>query len=197
MFMPAYPIRTDRLILRPFTRGDVDDVFAYRSRPDVCRFLFDEPMSREACAEVVQSRVGQVALLAEGDKVVLAVERRTAPGVVGEVSLIWRSADHRQGEVGYIFHPDVQGRGYATEATRALLVFGFDEVGLHRIYARCHAGNTASASVMRRLGMVQEAHFRGHALVKGSWDEELIFAVREPEWRALAQGPGQADNTAA
>jgi RimJ/RimL family protein N-acetyltransferase len=184
MFMPAYPIETERLRLRPFTRGDVDAVYAYRSREDVCAFLFDEPMSREACAEAVQARVGQVAFTAEGDKIVLAVERRDAVGVVGEVSLIWRSVENRQGELGYIFHPDVHGQGIASEASRALLRFGFEMAGLHRIYARCDARNAASAKVMARLGMRQEAHFRGHAMVKGQWDEELICAVLEDDWRA-------------
>jgi len=183
MFMPDYPIETDRLTLRPFTRGDVDDVFAYRSREDVCAFLFDEAMSRETCAEAVQARVGQVAFIEEGNKVVLAVAVRGAPRIIGEVSLIWRSEEFRQGEIGYIFHPDAHGHGYATEAGRALLRFGFDVAGLHRVYARCDARNTASSKVMRRLGMREEAHFRQHAMVKGQWDEELIYALLEDDWR--------------
>lgn len=183
MLMPDYPIETERLRLRPFTRGDVDDVFSYRSREDVCAFLFDEPMSRETCAEAVQARVGQVAFTGEGDKIVLAVQVRGADRIIGEVSLIWRSEENRQGEVGYIFHPDAHGHGYATEAGGALLRFGFDTAGLHRIYARCDARNGASSKVMARLGMRQEAHFRGHAMVKGQWDEELIWAILEDEWR--------------
>jgi RimJ/RimL family protein N-acetyltransferase len=183
MFMPLYPIETERLRLRPFTRGDVDAVHSYRSREDVCAFLFDEPMSRQDCAEAVQARVGQVALTAEGDKIVLAVERRDALGVIGEVSLIWRSTENRQGELGYIFHPDVHGQGFATEASRAILRFGFETAGLHRIYARCDARNAASARVMARLGMRQEAHFRDHTMVKGRWDEELIYAVLEDDYR--------------
>jgi RimJ/RimL family protein N-acetyltransferase len=183
MFMPDYPIVTERLTLRPFTRGDVDDVFAYRSRADVCAYLFDEPMSRETCAEAVQARVGQVGLTAEGDKVVLAVEVRGTQRIIGEVSLIWRSDEFRQGELGYIFHPDAHGHGYATEASRALFRFGFEVAGLHRIYARCDARNIASSKVMERLGMRQEAHFREHTMVKGQWDEELIYAILEDEWR--------------
>ena len=168
MFMPDYPIETERLRLRPFTRGDVDAVFAYRSREDVCRFLFDEPMSRETCAEAVQARVGQVALTDRGrqDRARGRAARRL--GVIGEVSLIWRSEENRQGELGYIFHPDVHGQGFATEASRALLEFGFETARLHRIYARCDARNVASSRVMERLGMRQEAHFREHAMVKGA-----------------------------
>src|SRR5687767_6680864 len=180
---PDYPIETTRLRLRPFSRGDVDAVHAYRSREDVTRWLVDAPMSREACAEAVQARVGQFTWAGEGDKIFLAVERREDGEMIGEVSLILRSAESRQAEIGYIFHPHFHGRGYATEACKALLSLAFDNAGVHRIFARCHALNAASRRVMERLGMREEAHFRDHVLVKGRWDEELIHALLEDEWR--------------
>src|SRR5690606_23762236 len=58
---PNYPLRTERLLLRPFTRGDVDAVYAYRRREDVARYLFDMALSRDECALAVQQRIGQVA----------------------------------------------------------------------------------------------------------------------------------------
>lgn len=183
-FVPDYPIETARLRLRPFTRGDVDAVFAYRQREDVARYLFDEPMSRESCAEAVQARVGQIGFERDGDKIFLAVERIDDLAMMGEVSLILRSLEARQAELGYIFNPDFHGFGYATEASQALLALGFEGAGMHRIYARCDARNVASAKVMERLGMRREAHFREHVLVKGAWDEELIYAMLEDEWRA-------------
>lgn len=181
-YAPHYPILTERLLLRPFIRGDVDAVFGYRSRPEVAEYLFDRPMSHEECAEAVRARASQVAFTTEGDKILLAVEERDTGRLVGEVSLIWRSLVDQQAEVGYILHPDCWGRGYATEAARALLEFGFGTGALHRIYARCDARNAGSARVMRRLGMREEAHLREHTQVKGRWDEELIFAILEDEW---------------
>lgn len=186
-FAPDYPIETARLRLRPFTRGDVDAVFAYRQSEDVARYLFDEAMSRESCAEAVQARVGQVGFDKEGDKIFLAVERIDSPEMIGEVSLILRDLDARQAELGYILHPDAHGSGYATEASRALLRLGFEMAGMHRIFARCDARNVASARVMERLGMRREAHFREHVLVKGAWGEELIYAMLEDEWRNRPQ----------
>lgn len=183
-YMPDYPIETERLLLRPFNRGDVDAVFSYRSRPDVAKFLFDEPMSHDECAEAVRARAGQVGFSGEGDKILLAIERRTDSRLIGEVSLIWRSVADQQAEVGYILHPDGQRQGYATEAATALLGFAFEVAGMHRVYARCDARNLASARVMERLGMRQEAHFREHAHFKGQWDEELFFAMLDREWFA-------------
>jgi RimJ/RimL family protein N-acetyltransferase len=184
LYVPRYPIDPERLRLRPFNRGDVDAVFAYRSRPEVAAYLFDDPMSREEVAEAIRVRAGQIAFSAEDDKILLAVERKRDGVLIGEVSLIWRSLADQQAEIGYIFHPDAQGSGYATEAAGALLDFAFGTVGLHRVYARCDARNAASARVMQRLGMHEEAHFREHTQLKGRWDEELIFAVLDREWRA-------------
>lgn len=184
---PQYPILTERLALRPFTRGDVDAVHAYRCREDVARYLFDPPLSREECAEAVQQRIGQIAFELEGDKIVLAVDLRASGLLIGEVSLIWRSAEARQAEVGWIFHPDHHGRGYAREAAAALFDLAFGQADIHRVMARCDARNLASARLMERLGMRREAHFRQHALVKGRWDDELIYAILASEWREQNQ----------
>lgn len=182
---PDYPIRSPRLLLRPFTRGDVDGVFAYRRLEDVARYLFDVPLSREECALAVQQRIGQVALDADGDKIILAVELVETGTLIGEVSLIQRSVDARQGEVGWIFDPQHHGHGYAFEAANAMLDLAFGPGDIHRVCARCDVRNTSSWRLMERLGMRREAHFREHAIFKSRWDEEFIYAILWQEWQAL------------
>lgn len=183
-FAPNLPIETERLRLRAFTRGDVDAVFAYRQREDVARYLFDAPMSHESCAEAVQARIRQVSLAAENDRLTLAVIRRDDDVLVGEITLIWRNVASQQGEIGYVFNPVFHGRGYAIEATRALVTLGFAGFGLHRIYARCDPRNTASFRLMERLGMRREAHFREQTLLRGEWTDEYIYAVLAQDWQA-------------
>ena len=190
VFAPALPILTERLCLRPFTRGDVEAVFAYRQRDDVARHLFDDPMSREQCTELVQTRVGQTFMMADEDSIVLAIERRDDQHLVGEISLILRNAASRQGELGYLLHPGAQGRGYATEAAARMLELGFAGAGLHRIYARCSIHNLPSWRLMERLGLRREAHLREHVFIKGDWAEELVYAQLEDEWRNRSRGPG-------
>lgn len=185
---PNYPLLTDRLVLRPFTRGDVDAVHAYRRRDDVARYLFDVPLSREECALAIQQRIGQVALENEGDKIVLAVDLASNGALIGEVSLIWRSVDARQGEVGWIFDPGYQGQGYATEAANAMFDLGFGPGDMHRISARCDVRNEASWRLMERIGMRREAHFREHAIFKSQWDEEFVYAILWREWQAMRAG---------
>lgn len=189
---PNYPLHTARLRLRPFTRGDVDAVFAYRRREDVARYLFDTELSREECALAIQQRIGQVTLEADDDKIVLAVELADNGALIGEVSLIWRSVSARQGEIGWIFDPHYQGHGYATEAANGLLDLAFGPGDMHRVVARCDVRNTSSWRLMARLEMRREAHFREHAIFKSAWDEEFVYAMLRQEWRALrdAQTPG-------
>lgn len=177
-----YPLRTDRLLLRPFTRGDVDAVYEYRRREDVARYLFDVALSREECALAIQQRIGQTALEQEDDKIILAVELPQTGALVGEITLILRSLDARQGEIGWIFNPDYQGNGYATEAASALLDLAFGPGDMHRVMARCDVRNDPSWRLMERLGMRREAHFREHAIFKGEWDQEYIYAILRREW---------------
>lgn len=124
--------------------------------------------------------VGEDALHAEGDCLTLAVA--TDAEVIGTVELVWRSQTDRTAELGCVFHPDHGGRGLATEAATALLDWGFTEFGLHRIYARCHGRNAASARLMARLGMRQEARHVESYLFRGDWADQLVFAILAREW---------------
>jgi RimJ/RimL family protein N-acetyltransferase len=184
--IPEYPIETERLRLRPFMRGDVEDVYSYRSLEDVARHLFNPPLSWEECAMAVRQRTNQIRLENDEDRIILAVEAREGGPVIGEVSLILRSRDARQGELGWIFHPQSQGRGLASEAARAMLALAFNDASLHRVFARCDARNEPSWRLMERLGMRREAHFREHAIFKGQWDEEFVYAILSREWAQRA-----------
>jgi RimJ/RimL family protein N-acetyltransferase len=130
------------------------------------------------------SKAWLITARAEGDCLTLAVV--TDAGVIGTVELVWRSQVDRTAELGYVFHPDQGGRGLATEATAALLDWGFEEFGLHRVYARCHGRNEASARLMARLGMRQEAHHVETYLFRGEWADRLVFAILAREWRSRA-----------
>jgi RimJ/RimL family protein N-acetyltransferase len=171
-------------MLRPFAETDLDDVYAYQSRPDVVRYLYWEVRDRAGVAEALRAKAAASHLTREGDHLTLAI---CLPGdgvVIGEALLKWISVQHRQGEVGFVLNPEYHGHGYATEAAREMLRLGFEVVGLHRIAGHCDARNVSSAAVMSRLGMRQEAHFVQNEIFKGEWGDELIFAMLASEWAA-------------
>ncbi len=175
------PIRTERLLLRPFAERDVDDHFAYWHLPEVARYVPWEPGDRAQARVAFDRRLRQNSLTGEGSALVVAVEFEGR--VVGEVMLVWTSREHQQGEIGFAFHPDVHGRGIAFEAASAMLRLGFETVGLHRIFGRCDAENTASARLMERLGMRLEAHLRENEFFKGRWSDEYKYAILSSEWQ--------------
>ena len=179
-------LTTDRLLLRPFTRDDLDYTVDLVEREDVVRYLPWSRMDREEAALLLERRMASTALRVPGDALILAVEHRDTSTMVGDVMLRWDQELYKQAEIGYVFHPVGQGYGFATEAARAMLAYGFDQVGFHRIYAQCDTRHLASARVMERLGMRREAHFRENEWFKGEWGSLLIYAILEHEWPAHA-----------
>jgi RimJ/RimL family protein N-acetyltransferase len=187
---PVYPVRSSRTALRPLGPGDIDALVAYRSRPDVCRWVPFVPMDTDGVARRLQDAWARTALDSEGQSLTLGVEVADTGRLVGDVMLAWHSLEHRGGEIGYVFHPDVAGRGYATEAVHTLLHLAFDDLGLHRVVARVDARNQPSARLATRLGMRQEAHLVENEWFKGDWSDELDFALLASEWSASHGAPG-------
>ena len=175
-------IRTERLLLRRYREDDLDRLFAIQSLPEVARYLYWEPRTRAQVEPALALRIAQTRLEHDDDAVSLAVERLEDGLLIGDLTIFLRSLTHRQVEVGYVFHPDAGGHGYATEAARALVDLAFDDLDAHRVFACTDARNTASAALLRRLGFRQEAHFREAEIFKGAWGDELVFATLATEW---------------
>jgi RimJ/RimL family protein N-acetyltransferase len=114
---------------------------------------------------------------------VLAIE--SDGDVVGETLLKW-AAGPRQAELGYALHPDVAGRGLATEAAGATLRLAFAAYGFHRVFARIDEENLASIRVAERLGMRQEARLLENDLRDGVWANEVVYALLDREHEELA-----------
>jgi ribosomal-protein-alanine N-acetyltransferase len=87
------------------------------------------------------------------------------------------SSVHARGELGYVFDRDVWSRGYATEAGRLLLRFGFESLRLRRIAAACRPENVASARVLEKIGMRYEGTLRSHMFLRGTWRDSLLYAA--------------------
>jgi RimJ/RimL family protein N-acetyltransferase len=181
----AGPLRTDRLLLRTMTEADVDDVHSYQCREDVCRYLPFEPRTRDQVAAKVARYAQAISLAGDGDYWQLAIERASAPGrVIGDLYFNVKSVANATGEIGWTLHPDSTGRGYMTEAARAVLDIAFGTIGLHRVIADLDPRNAGSMALCRRLGMREEAHFVEDLWVKGEWGDTAIYAILDREWAA-------------
>jgi RimJ/RimL family protein N-acetyltransferase len=183
---PTYPIRTDRLALRPWRPDEVDRYHQLRGDPAVARFLYDQPLTREQAADKLGRLRSEITAPDQWMNLAVEVVAESPAGggrVVGDVGLCWRSDDHRQAEIGYAFHSDSHGHGYASEAAAAMVELAFTGLGAHRVCGRLDARNQRSAALLERLGMRREGHLVENEFVKGEWTDEAIYAVLEHEWR--------------
>ena len=183
---PAYPIRTERLRLRPYRLSDLDALADLRGRKDVVRYLEWGVRSREEVMATVERRLELTHLDDDRSDLVLVIEHGETGTFLGDIGLHWASREHRQGDLGWVVHPNHASRGYATEAALAMLRLGFDHYGLHRICARLDARNAASVRVCEKLGMRREALLRENEWIKGEWTDEAVSALLRSEWDARA-----------
>jgi len=181
---PSLPIRTERLLLRPFVDDDFSALQDLYGRPEVVRWLYWEPLTADGVRQLLDRIKPMTGIDDETDALRLAVVLPNSGEVIGDVSLRLKSREHAQGEIGFVLAPAHHGKGYATEASIALLRYGFEEVGLHRIIGTAELRNVASARVLERLGMRREGEFRENEWVKGEWQGEVVYAMLAAEWQA-------------
>ena len=114
----------------------------------------------------------------------LAVTLASSGELVGGSGIRVASPHRREAHLGYAYRRDVWGLGYATEAARALIAFGFERLGMHRICAYCDVDNIASARVLEKAGMQREGLLRQHMLMHGRWRDFYLYAILEDDRRA-------------
>jgi RimJ/RimL family protein N-acetyltransferase len=175
------PVVTERLVLRRYRYDDIPDVLGFVSQPSVARVTSERiQATEEGVRKYIDLQNSYQPF--EKDKVFeLAIERREDGKVIGLLGLICR--EHRQGEIGWALGVEYRGRGYATEAARALMDYGFNALGLHRIHADTSNDNIASWRMMERLGMRREALLRGAVCEEGKWLDQYIYGMLADEWR--------------
>lgn len=175
------PLETERLLLRPFRKADAERYHSYRSLPETVRYMYRDPMTMEEALERMEL-YGKLALENDGDLFFLAIQPKNSEELAGEILFKLESARAKQGEIGWSLHPDSVGNGYATEAALALLRYGFEHFGFHRIFARIDTENLASVNIAERLGMRREAHLLENDAFNGRWGSEFVYAMLATEF---------------
>ena len=173
-------IRTKRLVLRRFKADDWQDLFEYLAIPDVGRYVPEWECTPETCREaaVEYSQKDTVWAVCLDGK------------MVGHVLLYpVHNPNFMICEIGFVFNPKYHGKGYATEACKALLEYGFGKLNAHRIVATCDPENTRSWKLMQRLGMRREAHLKKCIYLRTpepgkepNWRDEYHYAILKQEF---------------
>jgi [ribosomal protein S5]-alanine N-acetyltransferase len=175
-------LRTPRLILREFTADDWAATHAYHQDPRYLRYY-----DRERVTERQTQSFVYTCIVWQGEqprsKYQLAITLAKTGELIGNIGLRRESASDPLADMGYELSPTHWGRGFATEAARAMIGWGFAEwAGLERIHAHCIAENEASARVLLRAGLRQEARLRDHQWFKERFWDVVLFGLLRAEW---------------
>jgi ribosomal-protein-alanine N-acetyltransferase len=175
-------VEGERIRLREVTIDDFGATWRWASRPEFFRFLpMDQPTRDE-------ERRWLSSIVDESHEVPrrqyeLGIEVIDGSELIGMVRLGIDSERHRSASIGYGIGPDRWGHGYATEAAQLVVGFGFEVLGLHRIWATHHPDNFASRKVLEKVGLREEGRRRDDRLVGGVWYDSVVCSILEDDWR--------------
>ncbi len=172
-------LETDRLILRQFREDDFAAVHEYSSDPEVVCYFKSGPNTEQETRDFIGRAINGSATDSRtlyGFAITVKADCR----LIGDCGMT-KENDHNA-HIGYCLGSSVWGKGYATEAARTLVRFGFSRLKLHRIFASCDTENTASANVLQKVGMRREGCFREDCCIDNRWRDSYIYAILEHEW---------------
>ncbi|MGK7929671.1 MAG: GNAT family N-acetyltransferase [Spirulina sp.] len=177
-------LESDRLLFRPFTLADaprIQDLAGKREIADTTISIphpYSLPQAREWIASHPQE-------FTAGKAVHFAIEGKKIQQIIGAIALRDIDAEHQQGELGYWIGVEFWGRGYASEAARTAIAYGFEVLHLHRIYAHHMARNPASGRILQKLGMRQEGLLRDRVRKWDIFEDVCLYAILEEEWSKI------------
>lgn len=175
---------TARLKLRPFAEKDAEPLFALQSNADAMRY-WDAPAWTDE-ASVERFLAGCRKMSEEGSGARLAVESLADGAFLGWCTFNSWDPNFRSASLGYSFDKSSWGRGYATEAARAVLQWGFSTLDLNRVQAETDTRNLASARVLEKLGFAREGTLREDCIVDGVISDSWVYGLLRREWNATS-----------
>lgn len=172
-------LETERLLLRPFRREDMDAYLAFIHDPEVQRFL-GGGVSLFSAEPHISNWLNNIngRLLKSKTVLTWCVERKSGSRVIGRVDL-GGFVKKSMAELAYYFSRESWGQGFASEAVKEAVRFGFDGLKLHRIQAAVRPENTASLRVLEKSGFQQEGLLRKYYFGREFHDTVMLSAVRE------------------
>jgi [ribosomal protein S5]-alanine N-acetyltransferase len=184
--MKKQPIlKTKRLLLRPLTRRDAAALHRLAGKREIADTTISvpHPYSLRLARQWITDTAD---LYAKGKVAVFAITPKPDGMLSGTIGLRDIDTDHSLAEMGFWVAVESWGQGYATEAARAVLSFGFEQLGLNRIYAHHMVRNPASGRVLARIGMMREGLLRQRVRKWGIFEDVVPMAILRDEWRYAA-----------
>lgn len=176
---------TERLLLREFTKQDVDAVAEFRRNPRYLEYYYRPPYTREECARFVDKCIAW-SKESPRCKFQLAITDRSNEVLLGDCGVRTEGIESRRGDIGYELSPVYWGQGFASEAVRVILQVGFEDLDLDEIEARCVVANKRSVRLLHRLGFEETERIppgpgRGE-FAERMLPERCVFLLDRDKW---------------
>ena len=175
-------LKTERLLLRPFTLADAAVVQRLAGDRDIASTTLNIPHPYEV--GMAEGWIGTHQQQFErGESVNFAILLRKDGALIGAISLMNVEQQHEHAELGYWIGRSYWNSGYCTEAAEAVLHYGFATLGLNRIHAYHFGRNPASGQVMKKIGMTHEGCRRQHVKKWGAFEDLEMYAILKHEYK--------------
>ncbi|CAM3108517.1 GNAT family protein [Paenibacillus sediminis] len=174
-------LETERLILRKLRLEDLEDMYSYASDEELTKYVTWDTHQSMSDTEQFMNYVLQQ--YANKSVAPWAIEYKQNGKMIGTIDFVWWKPDHKIAEIGYVLSKDYWGKGMTTEAARAIIQFGFEQMDLVCIQARCFIQNIGSSRVMEKSGMSFEGIIRKAMFLKGAHQDLRMYSILREEFK--------------
>jgi RimJ/RimL family protein N-acetyltransferase len=170
-------LQTERLRIRPYSEADIPELVRLIGTREVAAttLRIAHPYSEQDARAFLE-------LAKEPDKLWLAVTLRADGRQIGGIGLRVE-LQHQHAELGYWLGVSYWSQGYATEAAREVLRYGFEDLALHRIFASHFKHNPASGKILKKIGMRHEGSQREHLRKWDQFVDSELYGILRREWQ--------------
>lgn len=175
-------LETERLLLRPITIEDKNDIFQYRSDKETNKYQGWIPETLDD----VETFIGKISSKIDIPDTwfQFVIVDKEINKIVGDLGIHFLGGDNKQAEIGCTLNKNHQNKGYASEAICKVMDYLFQDLDKHRIVTSIDPDNTDSIRLVERLGFRKEAHFVQSLLINGEWMDDIVYALTSKDWKS-------------
>ncbi len=173
-------LETERLLLKKLSLNDAEDIFEYANEEEVTKYvIWNRHNSVVDAIEFINFAAQE---FQNGNAIIWGLEVKKERKVIGTIDLRNFNNEHKCGEIGYCISNKYWNKGFASEALKEIINFGFERLYLNRLEAHCELENTASWRVMEKAGMTYEGILREKVLIKEKFRSMKMYSILKSEF---------------
>jgi len=177
--MDEISITTTRLVIKPLTVENAADMLEYRINDSICEYQSFHPKKIDDIISFITTNTVEFNCENSWFQVGVFLDSK----LIGDIGIHFIGPENRQCEIGYTISHHYQKMGYGKESVKGIISYLFHTLGKHRIIASLNPENIASIALLESIGFRKEGLFKKSILINGTWEDDLIYALLNEEWK--------------